>query len=76
MTRAVRLVTRWAFEMAELPIIHWATHAGNLASWRVAHACGFTLHGPRPLSVPQRGALRDGWYTSLRPGDTATLRTS
>lgn len=76
MARAVRLATRWAFDVAGLPVVHWSTHAGNLASWRVAHACGFTFDGQLPLSIPQRGELRDGWYASLRPGDEQRPRTN
>ena len=45
MTRAVRLAVRWAFAEAGLPVVHWQARAGNLASWRVAHACGFAFHG-------------------------------
>lgn len=75
MARAVRLATRWAFDQG-LAVVHWSTHAGNLASWRVAHACGFTFHGERPLSLPHRGELRDGWFASLRPGDAPTPRTT
>ncbi len=74
--RAVRLATRWSFEKAGLAVVHWAANAGNLASWRVAHACGFTFHGERPLSVPQRGTLHDGWYASLQPGDAPAPRTT
>lgn len=69
MTRAVRLATRWAFDVGGVPIVHWSTHAGNLASWRVAHACGFAFHGERPLALAHRGELRDLWEGSLRPGD-------
>jgi RimJ/RimL family protein N-acetyltransferase len=76
MTRAVRLATRWAFDTAGLPVVHWSAFAGHLASWRVAHACGFTFHGERPLALPQRGLLHDGWYASLGPGDEQTPRTT
>ncbi len=76
MSRALRLAARWAFDEAGLPILHWSTHAGNLASWRVAHACGFTFHGGLPLALPHRGELLDGWFASLRPGDPTTARTT
>lgn len=72
MQRAVRLVTQWAFETLDLGVVQWSAHVDNWASWRVAHACGFTFHGTIPLSHPQRGALRDGWFASLRPGDDPT----
>lgn len=75
MARAVRLGTAHAFARG-LPVVHWTAHAGHLASWRVAHACGFAFHGERPLSVPHRGALRDGWSASLRAGDPTTPRTT
>lgn len=72
MQRAVRLVARWAFDTLDLSVVHWSAHVDNWASWRVAHACGFTYHATIPLSQPQRGALRDGWYASLRSGDDPT----
>lgn len=74
--RAVRLATRWAFDHRDLPVIHWTCLTGNLASWRVAHACGFTFHGERPLAVEHRGVLRDVWSASLRPGDPQAPRTT
>lgn len=76
MARAVRLATRWCFDVGGLPVVHWSAHAGNIDSWRVAHATGFTFHGSRPLSQPQRGDLHDGWYASLRPDDEAVPRTT
>ncbi|MGH8922349.1 MAG: GNAT family N-acetyltransferase, partial [Actinomycetes bacterium] len=72
MSRAVRLVTQWAFDTLGLTVVQWSTHVDNWASWKVAHACGFTFHGTIPQSHPQRGALRDGWFASLRPGDDPT----
>lgn len=75
MSRAVRLATRWAFDEGQ-PVVHWWAHAGHLASWRVAHACGFTFHGERPLSIRYRGGLRDGWFASLQPGDDPHPRTT
>jgi len=74
-SRAVRLATRWAFDTG-VPVVHWAAHAGNLASWRVAHACGFTFHGMRPLATPGRGGLVDAWEASLRPDDPGEPRTT
>ncbi len=69
MTRAVRLATRWAFDEVGMPVVHWITHKGNLDSWRVAWACGFTFGAELPAYAPQRGELRDAWTASLRPGD-------
>lgn len=75
-TRAVRLAVGWAFETAGLPVVHWSANAGNLASWRVAHACGFTFHGERPLSLAPRGVPVDGWFASLQPDDEMSPRTT
>lgn len=74
--RAVRLATQWGLGSAGLPVVHWWARAGNLASWRVAHACGFAFDGTRRLAMAQRGALHDGWYASLAPGEGDTPRTT
>lgn len=42
MSGAVRLVTRWWFDQGGVRMI-WEANRGNFASWRVAHACGFTF---------------------------------
>lgn len=76
MSRAVRLVTRWGFDVAKLPVVQWKAIVGNIASWRVAHASGFIFHGTVPQSLAQRGELRDGWYGSLRPDDDQTPQTT
>jgi RimJ/RimL family protein N-acetyltransferase len=57
-------------------VIHWSAHAGNPASWRVAHACGFTFRAELPLSIEQHGELRDGWFAVLRPDDDPYPRTT
>jgi [ribosomal protein S5]-alanine N-acetyltransferase len=76
MSRALRLAARWGFTQARLPVLHWSATAGDLASWRVAHACGFTFDGERPMAADQRGVLRDCWYASLRPDDEQSPRTT
>lgn len=76
MTRAVRLATRWAFTEAGLPVVHWNAHVGNVASWRVAHACGFTFRGEIPLAVPHRGELVDAWFATRRATDDGRPRTT
>lgn len=75
MTRAVRLAVGHAFAQG-LPVVHWYAHVGNLASWRVAHACGFRFDGERRLALDQRGVLRDAWSASLVPGEPMTPRTT
>jgi len=76
MSRAVRLATRWTFDVLGVPVVHWETHVGNLASWRVAWACGFTFHGEVPSYAPHRGDLRDAWLGSLRAADDGSPRTT
>jgi RimJ/RimL family protein N-acetyltransferase len=76
MSRALRLAARWAFEQAGLPVLHWWAHAGNLASWRVAQACGFTFEGTRRLALPRRDGLVDGWFASLTADEELAPRTT
>lgn len=65
--RALRLAADWAFGLAGFEVLHWAATAGHLASWRVAHACGFTFEGTRTLAHPSRDGLVDSWHAVLRP---------
>ena len=44
-TRAVRLLTRWAFETVHLGRLELVTHAENAASQRVAERVGFIREG-------------------------------
>jgi [ribosomal protein S5]-alanine N-acetyltransferase len=76
MSRALRLAARWAFEQAKLPVLHWWAEVGNLASWRVAHACGFTFEGTRRLAVRRPDRLANGWFASLIAGEEMTPRTT
>jgi [ribosomal protein S5]-alanine N-acetyltransferase len=74
-TRALRTALSWAFEERGLPVMHWACDAGNLASWRVAHSCGFTFHGEVPSYGEHRGTLVDVWLASLKAGEPMSPRT-
>jgi [ribosomal protein S5]-alanine N-acetyltransferase len=76
MSRALRLAARWAFEQAELPVLHWWAEVGNFASWRVAHACGFRFEGTRRLALRRNGRLADGWFGSLTADEEMTPRTT
>jgi ribosomal-protein-alanine N-acetyltransferase len=76
MSRALRLAALWAFEQAKLPVLHWWAEVGNFASWRVAHACGFTFEGTRRLAVRRSDRLADGWFASLIAGEDMTPRTT
>lgn len=75
MQAAGRLVLTWALTDGGLPVVHWSTHVGHLASWRVAHALGFTFDGTRPKAIAHRGQLLDGWFAHLSAGDELTART-
>jgi RimJ/RimL family protein N-acetyltransferase len=74
MVRAVRLATDWAFAHGGVEIVHWRTNVGNVASLRVAHAAGFTLHGVTPGIVQQRDLVVDAWTGSQRFGDAPLPR--
>jgi len=75
MARAVRLATDWAFTEAGVEIVHWNAHVGNVASLRVAHQTGFTLHGVVPGLLHERGRVLDAWTGSRRFGDPPVPRT-
>ncbi|NYF99136.1 GNAT family N-acetyltransferase [Janibacter cremeus] len=67
MSGALRLAARWAFDHGA-PSLYWWAARGNFASWRVAHACGFTHHGTLPSRVHHRDlGSSDAWVASLLP---------
>ncbi|MDO5503992.1 MAG: GNAT family protein [Actinomycetia bacterium] len=68
MTAALRLATRWWFEQGGLRV-HWMAFRGNHASWRVAHACGFTFHGILPEHHDHRGTPVDEYLASVGRAD-------
>ncbi|MGH3497461.1 MAG: GNAT family N-acetyltransferase [Nocardioidaceae bacterium] len=67
-TRAVRLACAWAFDHGEVEVVHWRAQTGNVASRRVAWACGFTFHGTVPRLLEERGRVLDAWIATLLPG--------
>ncbi|MCW2748008.1 MAG: family N-acetyltransferase [Nocardioidaceae bacterium] len=68
-TSALRLAADWAFTEGGVEIIHWNAQVGNVASLRVAHSCGFTLHDVMPGFLYERGRVLDAWTASLRFGE-------
>jgi RimJ/RimL family protein N-acetyltransferase len=72
MTRALRLVLAWGFELPGIEVVHWSTHVGNWASRRVARRCGFRMDGMVRGLIEQRGERSDGWIGSLRRGEPLT----
>ena len=75
MARAVRLALDWSFTEGSTEAIHWRSQVGNEASLRVAHACGFRLHGTVPGLLHERGVVHDAWTASLSFGEPPLART-
>lgn len=71
MAGAVRLVTRWWFDQGGVRM-YWKANRGNLASWRVAWACGFTFHATLPEHLDHHGAATDAWVASVGREDDLT----
>jgi RimJ/RimL family protein N-acetyltransferase len=69
-TRAVRLLTRWAFESLELARIELLAEEANVASQKVAEHAGFTREGVlRSYFEDKEGGRPDFVLFSLLPGD-------
>ncbi len=71
MTRAVRLLARWAFERLALERLELLTDPNNAASQRVAARCGFRREGHlrSHLVVRHSGERRDSLVYGLSPGE-------
>lgn len=68
MTGALRLAARWWFDQGGLRVT-WTAFRGNIASWRVAHACGFTFHGVFPEHTGRRGVATSSYVASVGRDD-------
>jgi RimJ/RimL family protein N-acetyltransferase len=69
-TRAVRLVSHWAFDELGIERIELRAHPENEASCRVAERAGFTREGVERASRPWPDGTRfDSILYSLLPGD-------
>jgi ribosomal-protein-alanine N-acetyltransferase len=75
MASAVRLAVDWALSEGGIEIVHWRSHVGNVASLRVAHRTGFSLHGTTPGILHERGHVLDAWTGSIRFGDSPLPQT-
>jgi RimJ/RimL family protein N-acetyltransferase len=64
-TRAVRLLSAWAFSDLGLERIELLTEPGNVASQRVAEAAGFTRERLLVGHREQKGTLRDFYLYAL-----------
>jgi RimJ/RimL family protein N-acetyltransferase len=68
-TRALRLMSRWAFEQFSLERIQLHTLPGNVASERVAERAGFTREGLLRSFAVMKGRRTDITMFSLLPGE-------
>lgn len=69
MTRSLRAMLAWGFELPGLQVVTWDAIAGNQASLDVARRCGFQIDEHPAGHIEQRGIRRDAWTGSLRRGD-------
>ena len=71
MSRAVRLLARWAFEELGLARIALTTDPENVVSQRVAERCGFTREGRlrSHMLIRHTGQRRDSLVYGLLPGE-------
>lgn len=76
MTAAVNLAVDHVFVEAGREVVRWRAHIGNVASLRVAHACGFRLHDPVPALLVERDRVLDVWYATRHFGDAPLPRTT
>jgi len=70
-TRAVKLVSRWAFDELGIERVELRTHPGNVRSQRVAERAGFTREGVERSSRRLYDERHDCVVFSLLPSDEA-----
>lgn len=68
-TRAVRLISRWAFEDLKLARLELTCGPDNHASQSVAERCGFTREGVLRSHLPFKGGRRGTVIYGLLPGE-------
>ena len=68
-TRAVRLLSRWAFDELGIARLELTCGPDNVASQRVAERCGFVREGLLRSHLPFKGGRRDSVLYSLLPSD-------
>lgn len=68
MTGALRLATQWWFDQGGVRM-SWTAFRGNIASWRVAHACGFRFNGVLPEHSDRRGEPTASYVASVGRDD-------
>lgn len=70
-TRAVGLVLAYAFAQDGVETMGWRAARGNLASWRVAWANGFSLDGTWPGQHVTPSGMRDDLWVGHLDADAA-----
>ncbi|MFW0792244.1 GNAT family N-acetyltransferase [Gordonia sp. CPCC 205515] len=79
MKRAVTLAVDHAFAEGK-QVIRGSCTVGNIASLRVAHACGFSMDALAPDRLDLHGTIHDAWLVSRRaddpPGPQTVWRTT
>ena len=68
-TRALRMISEWAFETLELARLQLITQPENRASQRVAETAGFQREGVLRAYAELKGRRPDFHMYSLLPGD-------
>lgn len=68
MSGAVRLALQWCFAEARVEVVTWTSQVGNVASRRVAWACGFSFHGTMPRVLGRIGPAVDAWVATVVAG--------
>ena len=69
-TRALRLVSRWAFEEVGLPRLELGHKVGNIASGKAAERAGFRAEGRLSGRLPNPDGTRSDevYYSLVRGG--------
>ncbi|HUY58394.1 MAG TPA: GNAT family N-acetyltransferase [Solirubrobacteraceae bacterium] len=77
-SRAVRVLARWAFDDLELARLELTADPENVASQRVAERCGFRKEGHlrSDIVVRHSGQRRDSLVYGLLPGELACFPAS
>jgi len=68
-TRALRMLSRWAFDQLALARLELTCAPDNLPSQRVAERCGFVREGVLRSHIRFQGHRRDTMMFSLLPGE-------
>jgi RimJ/RimL family protein N-acetyltransferase len=74
MSEAVRLVVSHALDTLGWQLVQWKAHAGNWGSAKAVWRAGFPVPTFVPGLLVERGAVVDGWISTLRAGEAREPR--